>query len=110
MILVPGQQRDLSKTPLAINPSGIPPNFDDPPSLAGTLCAVGATLLFLSAIFVVIRLATNYRVIGKLGIADCESRFQLEIAPVHSWLNKVNRFLSFCIHFDGMLLCRCCQR
>jgi hypothetical protein len=36
-------QVDPATSPLTVNPSGDPPNFVDPPSLAGTVFAVGLT-------------------------------------------------------------------
>ena len=70
-------QIDPSNTPLATNPSGASPNFDNPPSLAGAVFAVGLTLSIISSVFVVIRLVTNYRALGRLGLADCASKFLL---------------------------------
>lgn len=62
---------DLSKIPLALNPTGEPPNFVDPPSQGATAFAVGLTLATISLFFVMLRLATNLRVVRKLALDDC---------------------------------------
>lgn len=63
---------DLSKIPIKSNPNGDPPNFIDPHSLAHAISAVGITLIVISSIFVFVRLATNFRYTGKLGLDDCK--------------------------------------
>lgn len=68
---------DLSKIPLELNPNGDPPNFVDPPSLAHVISAVGITLIVISSLCVVVRLATNFRYTGKLGLDDCKQIFAL---------------------------------
>lgn len=62
---------DLSKTPLAKNPNGDPPNFVDPPSLATALTAAGIVLIAISSILIFIRLITNLKVVRTLFIEDC---------------------------------------
>jgi hypothetical protein len=64
-------QMDPSTVPLAVNPSGAPPNFVDPPSLAGTVFAVGLTLSLVSTFFVSLRLYTNWINARRLVLADC---------------------------------------
>ena len=68
--IAPGS--DLSKIPLAQNPNGSPPNFVNPPSQSGTDLAVGLPFAVFSACFVLLRLITNFRHTGKLGLDDCE--------------------------------------
>lgn len=63
---------DPSRIPIALNPNGDPPNFVDPPSLAHFISAVGMTLIVISALFVIVRLATNLKHTGKLGLDDCK--------------------------------------
>jgi hypothetical protein len=66
-------QMDPATVPLAVNPSGAPPNFVDPPSLAGTVFAVGLAFSLISAFFVSLRLYTNWKNARQLGLADCRS-------------------------------------
>ena len=63
---------DLSKIPLAQNPNGSPPNFVNSPSQSSTDFAVGLPFAVLCTFFVLLRLATNFRHTGKLGLDDCE--------------------------------------
>ncbi|RDL41443.1 uncharacterized protein BP5553_01422 [Venustampulla echinocandica] len=64
------QRLDPSNTPLAANPSGAPPNFANPPSLADSVFWVGLVLGIVTTIFVVLRLATNLKINRKLVLAD----------------------------------------
>ena len=104
MPLPPGEQIDPTKTPIAVNPSGAPPNFDDPPSLARTVFAIGLTLVIFSAIFVALRLFVNFRITRKLGLADRASNFTEKNFCLRSWLMIYLRSLSFRIYFNDMLL------
>lgn len=61
---------DISKIPLATNPSGAPPNFIDTPSLKTTMLSVGLTLITLSITFIILRLVTNVKHTRKLAIDD----------------------------------------
>ncbi|CAO2656025.1 Nn.00g048280.m01.CDS01 [Neocucurbitaria sp. VM-36] len=61
---------DPSKDALAINPSGAPPNFVDPPSLQGTILGSGITLMIISAALLSLRLYANLRHTGRLGVDD----------------------------------------
>jgi len=62
---------DPSQIPLAVNPNGDPPNFINPPSLAPAMLEVGVTLIIISRILVILRLVTNLKNTGKLGLNDC---------------------------------------
>ena len=57
--------------PFAPNPNGDPPNFIDPPSLAPVVLVVGVILIIISGILVTLRLGTNFKNTGKLGLDDC---------------------------------------
>lgn len=63
---------NLSKVFLALNPNGDPPNFIDAPSLESAVLGVGTSLMLTSIIFVTLRLYTNIKHVGKLGIDDCK--------------------------------------
>jgi hypothetical protein len=79
-------EMDLSTIPLATNPSGAPPNFTNPPSMAGTVFAVGLALSLISTVFVSLRLYTNWTNAKRLVLADCTFvrtiyRVQLTLFP-----------------------------
>lgn len=78
---------DSSKIPIALNPNGDPPNFVDPPCLAHTISAVGIPLIISSSLCVLIRLATNSKHTGKLGLDDCKS-IRL-FSPFNNWLKII---------------------
>ncbi|CAG8981794.1 hypothetical protein HYALB_00004737 [Hymenoscyphus albidus] len=61
---------DLSKIPLALNPNGDPPNFNNPPSLEPAVLGVGISLMVISFSFLALRLFTNLKLVGKLGLDD----------------------------------------
>ncbi|EZF28575.1 hypothetical protein H101_07745 [Trichophyton interdigitale H6] len=61
---------DPSKIPLAPNPSGGPSNFVDPPTLDSAIISLGAVLISTSMLCLTIRLITNYKHTGKLGLDD----------------------------------------
>ncbi|KAI9644958.1 hypothetical protein NHQ30_006993 [Ciborinia camelliae] len=61
---------DLSTIPLAINPNGNPPNFINPPSLDSAVLGVGVTLIIISLSLLCIRLFTNLKTTGSLGLDD----------------------------------------
>ncbi|EZF73886.1 hypothetical protein H105_04225 [Trichophyton soudanense CBS 452.61] len=61
---------DPSKTPLAPNPSGGPSNFVDPPTLDSAIISLGVVLISISMLCLTIRLITNYKHTGKLGLDD----------------------------------------
>lgn len=106
MSLPSGQRSAPISISSAVDPLGSPPDLYNPPSLAGAVFAVGTTLLIVSALSVVLRLITNYRVVGKLKMADCASRLYSRKSQVHLWLKVVIRSLPFCVHFNDVLL-RC---
>lgn len=60
-----------STIPLAPNPNGGPPNFEDPPSLDSAVLGVGVTLIIISSLLVTLRLTTNFKNTGRLGLDDC---------------------------------------
>ena len=47
---------DLSKIPMAVNPSGAPPNFDHSPNLIKAVQGVGISLAAITLVFLIIRL------------------------------------------------------
>ncbi|ESZ95416.1 hypothetical protein SBOR_4211 [Sclerotinia borealis F-4128] len=61
---------DLTKVPLAVNPSGAPPNFVNPPSLIGTVQGVGIFLAVVAFSMVCLRLRINVKHDHKLTIDD----------------------------------------
>lgn len=69
--LPPGM--DLSMISIAMNPSGDPPSFTNPPNYESLVLAVVLLLVITSTIFVALRVSTNLKVTGKLLIDDCES-------------------------------------
>ncbi|KAF2705365.1 hypothetical protein K504DRAFT_415182 [Pleomassaria siparia CBS 279.74] len=52
---------DLTKIPLAVNPSGAPPNFDNPPTLVDEARATGVALIVLGGLCLAFRLGTNLK-------------------------------------------------
>lgn len=70
-------QMDLSTIPLAVNPSGAPPNFVNPDSLANTVFGVGLALSLLSTHFVSLRLYTNWTNARRLALSDCMYKLTL---------------------------------
>ena len=67
-VLPPGV--DLSKVPARVNPSGAPPNFDNPPTLAPVTLGISVTMSIITAAFVMVRLYTNAKGVRKLGLDD----------------------------------------
>lgn len=63
---------DLTKVGLQPNPNGQPPNLIDPPSRANLVLGIGLALSITSALFVSLRLGTNFKFSKKLGLDDCE--------------------------------------
>jgi hypothetical protein len=63
---------DLSTIPMGMNPSGAPPNFVDPASLAAATYGVVISLIAASMPFVIIRIYNNWTQYSKLGVDDCE--------------------------------------
>jgi hypothetical protein len=61
---------DASKIPLMVNPSGGPPNFEDPPSLLDAQLGIGITLIAIGAVLVTFRVVTNLKVSRKLCFDD----------------------------------------
>ncbi|KAK2736778.1 hypothetical protein FQN57_000550 [Myotisia sp. PD_48] len=81
---------DMSHIPMAANPNGAPPNFVNPPSLELTLLGVGVAFIVLSGSALAIRLFTNYKHTGRLGLDDylClfgEIGISTEGAARHIW-------------------------
>jgi hypothetical protein len=70
--LPPGM--DLMTTPMAPNPSGAPPNFVNPPSLATTTLGVGVSLIVASGFMLVVRLFANWKHSKKLYLDDGQSK------------------------------------
>ena len=64
---------DLSKIPMAPNPSGAPPNFDHGASLAGAVRGVGVTMAVITFGLLVIRLRVYVKANHKLMWDDSES-------------------------------------
>lgn len=63
---------DLSNVPLAVNPSGDPPNFSDGASLQPAVLATGIVFITISIIFVLIRVGTSLYDSRKLFLDDCK--------------------------------------
>ncbi|OCL06346.1 hypothetical protein AOQ84DRAFT_321579 [Glonium stellatum] len=61
---------DLSKIPLAANPSGAPPNFINPPSLAPAVQGVGIALGIVSICLVVVRVRAHSKLNRGVGVDD----------------------------------------
>ena len=65
-------QLDPTKIPLAVNPSGAPPNFVDPPILISGAYATGVTMTVVGGICVLFRLGTNLKLSNGLQLDDCK--------------------------------------
>lgn len=65
---------DLSKVPLAPNPSGAPPNFVDPPSLANISYGLVSAMLVLSSVLVILRVLSGLKKDRWLKVDDCKSK------------------------------------
>jgi hypothetical protein len=63
---------DLTKVPLAANPSGAPPNFENPPTLIDGALGTGIALIIVGGICLAFRLGTNLKLSKKLRLDDCE--------------------------------------
>lgn len=64
---------DLMTTPMAPNPSGAPPNFVNPPSLATTTLGVGVSLIVVSGFMLAVRLFANWKHSKKFHLDDGQS-------------------------------------
>ena len=67
---------DLTKVPLAANPSGAPPNFDNPPSLAAVTYGMTCTMMVLAFGLVGLRVLAVFKKERRLKIDDCELRIR----------------------------------
>lgn len=65
---------DLTKVPLAANPSGAPPNFVDSPSLAAVTYGMTCTMMVLAYSLVALRCVSVFKKERRLKIDDCELR------------------------------------
>lgn len=63
---------DLTKIPLGVNPSGAPPNFENPPTLIHSALGTGVALVIVGGIFLAFRLGTNLKLCKKLRLDDCK--------------------------------------
>ena len=61
---------DLSKIPLASNPSGAPPNFEHGASLRPVVLGVDIAMVVISGLFVGIRTWVNCRQLSKVMLDD----------------------------------------
>lgn len=64
------ENMDPTKIPLAVNPSGAPPNFVNPPDLYNGQLWTGIVFMVLAGVFVAFRLGTNMKLSRKLGLDD----------------------------------------
>lgn len=62
---------NLSYTPLANNPDGSPPNFDNPPSLEPLVLGITVTAMIISFGFICIRMAHKLSLGSRLFAEDC---------------------------------------
>jgi hypothetical protein len=62
---------DPSKEPLAIDPNGAPPNWDNPPSLANLTYGLVSTLMAITTGVVALRLLSVLNKKTKLMVDDC---------------------------------------
>jgi hypothetical protein len=62
---------DPSKQPLAVNPSGAPPNWDNPPSLANLTYGLVSTLTAVTTSVVGLRIMSVLNKKTKLKVDDC---------------------------------------
>lgn len=60
---------------LAPNPSGAAPNFVDPPSLIGTIQAVGITFAIVALVLIISRLYVRFHQKNVLGLDDGKFQF-----------------------------------
>jgi hypothetical protein len=65
-------QPDLTKIALVPNPSGAPPNFDDPPTLIDSASGTGVALIVVGGVFLALRILTNMKLSNRFGWDDCE--------------------------------------
>lgn len=63
---------DPNTTPLTPNPSGAPPNFVDPETLAPTTLATGVVFIILSTLCVATRIYAGLKNVRKLRLDDCK--------------------------------------
>jgi hypothetical protein len=92
---------DLSKIPIAANPSGEPPNFEGGPSMYHGMLDSGIALIVVGGLFLIVRLATNLKVARKVGLDDRE--FSSCFVP-QGCANKGRSALRLCICWRSGLL------
>lgn len=61
---------DLSKIPISQPPPGVIPNFENPPSIAGAVIAIGVIMVVLTMSFVMLRLYSNHHAKRKYRLDD----------------------------------------
>ena len=64
---------DLSTIPLQAPPPGVVPNFINPPSASAEVFAVSTVLIFLSTLFLVLRLYSRLLIARGFGVDDGET-------------------------------------
>ena len=62
----------LANTPAGVPPLGVRPNFDNPHSERATLISVASVLLALMLVFVIARIFTKIKIVGKSSPDDCK--------------------------------------
>ncbi|KAH9871932.1 hypothetical protein J1614_006190 [Plenodomus biglobosus] len=81
---------DLTKIPLVPNPSGAPPNFDDPPTLIDSAFGTGVALIVVGGIFLSLRMGTNIKLSRNLGLDDFLCTFAYAGGIAYWVLNLLN--------------------
>lgn len=65
------QGLDFSKIPISQPPPGVVSNFENPPSIAGAVIAIGVIMVVLTMSFVMLRLYSNHHAKRKFCLDDC---------------------------------------
>ncbi|KAH6644886.1 hypothetical protein C7974DRAFT_408532 [Boeremia exigua] len=82
---------DLTKVPLAANPSGAPPNFDNPSTLVDEAWVTGVVLVVLGRLCLAFRLGTNLKLSKKFCLDDYLCVFTLTGGIAYWVLNLLSK-------------------
>ncbi|KAF2034875.1 hypothetical protein EK21DRAFT_55295 [Setomelanomma holmii] len=81
---------DLTKIPLAVNPSGAPPNFENPPTLSDSAYGTSISLILVGGICLAFRLGTNLKLSKSLRLDDYLCIFAFTGGVAYWILNLLN--------------------
>lgn len=65
-------RRVLNMAPMVMNPDWSPPNFVDPPSLVKITYGIGITSMTVTALAIVLRYISSFKLHARLAVHDCE--------------------------------------